>query len=116
MLSDIFGFDSSIRYVGLVDEDSSILKSKLRGDVRNLVPPEEEKNFIAYVSPIAVTMAKKLDPFFGTLDYLSIQYKAVLLFITVVQNITVIVALDAKAKPRLLTNLAMKIKGFAQAT
>jgi hypothetical protein len=84
----------------------------LREDVKNLVPPEEEKNFVAYVSPIAVSMAKKLDPFFGALDYLSIQYKEVLLFITMVQNITVIVALDAKAKPALLTNLAKKIKSL----
>lgn len=114
LVTEIFNLDSNVRFVAVVDDKNRIVASKLRADITNLVPPNEEQDFISFITPIGISMAEKLNPFFGDLDYVSAQYKEVLLCTFRVKNLTVILTFDPAAKPRLLTNIAEKIKTLAE--
>jgi hypothetical protein len=89
---ELFKFESTIRYVAIVDAEYHVLASKQREGVQSFTSEETARNFVSIVPQIIVEAVDKLSPFLGKVGGITAHYQNAIVIFYPFGNLIVIIS------------------------
>jgi hypothetical protein len=91
-IQELFKFDSTIRYVAIVDAEYHVLASRQREGVESYTSEETARNFVSIVPQIILEAVDKLSPFLGNVAGITAHYQKALVVFYPFENLIVIIS------------------------
>lgn len=91
-IHELFKFDSTIRYIAIVDTEYHVLASRQREGVESYTSEETARRFVSIVPQIIVESVEKLSPFLGGAAGITAHYQKALVLFYPLGNLIVIIS------------------------
>jgi hypothetical protein len=116
LTESIFGLDTRIRYVAILDGRYDLIQSKMRNGLSSITPDATDREFMSVVPAIVLDAVEQLIRYCGDLSRVTVRYEKVVLVFYQVANKTVALSVEPRVDMDFLDKTGESIRRLVAST